>query len=317
VAVRTVGGLALEREVPLPGFGPSDGVYREVEALTCNDAAARNLVLFVREDSPNYHSRVVRLRGTDMTTLWEGTATHGAFHANGRLAYLTGGRRGTDLLAVDLAANPVTERRVATIPEDPGPLAVNMQGTVAVLTGGPMSLAPATVPLTLVTVDPSTGRVRRVTVPGESPSGAIVWAPEQRLVFVPDNPFDPVRVYDVELTEVAVWRGWESFRAVVEPGRLVGLDQGVVRSAPIGGGPVVTFAELGDGLPGALTLLPAADDTRLETGDVPATAPTGTPKTGHDQGSGYTIVALAAVLLAGTVLAAYSSSRSRVESKHS
>lgn len=273
VAVRSVNGLSVEREVPLPGSGPAGGVYREVEALLCRDEAARDLLVFVRGDSPDYLSRILQVRGSESATLWEGTATHGAFRPDGRFAYVTAGRQGADLVAIDVAADPVTDRRITAIPEHPGALAVDRMGTVAVPTGGP--LAPAYGgPLVLVTIDPSTGGVRLVSVPGEFPSGALVWASDRRLVFVPDAAGEPVRVYDEDLNEVAVWPGLASSRVVVTGGRLFGLDQGVLQSAPVEGGPVVRFAELGDGLPGALAVVPAADGSGGDSGNVPVTAPT-------------------------------------------
>lgn len=317
LAVRRVSDLAIEREIPLSGSGPADGVYREVEALTCRDPAAGDLIVFVREDSPDYRSRIDRVRGTKTTTLWEGTATHGAIHPNGRLAYVTGGRQGADLVALDLTANPVTKRRVATIPEYPAPPSVAASGKVAVLTGGAHGLGPHPGPLALITIDPSSGNLRRVTVPGESPSGTVVWAPDGRLVFVPDNAAEPVRVYDENLDEVAMWRGWQSSRAVVADGELVGLDQGIVHSSPLEGGPVVTFAELGDGLPGAIA--PVAAGGGAESGaNAPATEPTTSRGGGRRDGSsGVTIAALAAVLLAGAVLAVHSSSERKAHPKQS
>jgi hypothetical protein len=309
VAVRSVGGLVIERDVPLPGSGPAGGVYRAVEALTCRDSAALDLLAFVREESPDYQSRIIQVRGTDTITLWKGTATHGSFHPQGHLAYVTGGRQGTDLVAVDLRADPVTERPIATIPEYPGGLAIDQEGRVAAPAGGPLARGPNPGPLVIVTIDPSTGQVRKVSLPGESPSGTVVWASEGRLVFVPNEGWDPVRVYDEELTEVAVWSGWASSRALVAGDQLVGLDQGVVLRAPVQGGPVARFAELGDGLPGAIAVVPAADGTG-RPGNLPAAGPTGAADTDPNEGdTGRTIAALAAVLLAGTVLAVYSASK--------
>ena len=128
LTVRSLDRLAIQEQVPLPGFGPSGGVYRGVEAVVCRDATADDVVLFVREDSPDYQSRIVELRGARWKTLWRGTATHGAFRADGRLAYVTSGRRGIDLLVVELTANPPRVRSVARIPEDPASLAIGPGG---------------------------------------------------------------------------------------------------------------------------------------------------------------------------------------------
>ena len=81
---------------------------------------------------------------------------------------------------------------------------------------------------------------------------------------------------------------------------------------------MVRFAELGDGLPGAVAVVPAADRNGQRSGNVLATAPTSAPDADPSEGdSDATIAALAAVLLAGTVLAAYSSSKGRTDTKGS
>lgn len=276
--------------------------------MTCRDAVAQDLVLFVREESPDYHARIIRLQGSESAALWEGTATHGVFHAGGRLAYVTGGRRGTDLVAVDLTAEPVTQRRLATLPEDPEALSVSSDGRAALPFRGPSS--GTSNPLVIVTVDPTTGDIRDVKVPDDYPSGTVVWAADGRLLFVPDEAGDAVRVYDEKVT---VWRGWKSSRALVVDGQLVGLDQGIVRSAPVSGGPVVRFAELGDGLPGALVSVPETSETRLEPGG--ALAPIRPSQTNTADGSAVTIAVLAAILVAGATVAVYFSSRRRSKTK--
>lgn len=77
----------------------------------------------------------------------------------------------------------------------------------------------------------------------------------------------------------------------------------------------MTFAELGDGLPGAITGVPARTTDLSNRGRRPHRART--PEAGHDQSSAGTIAALTAVLLAGTVLAVYSASRGTAEKKPS
>jgi hypothetical protein len=309
LTVRRVFGLAIEAEIPLPGFGPEGGVYREVEALSCRDSAGHDVVMFVREESPDYHSRIVRLRDTERLTMWEGTATHGAFHAEGRLAFVAGGRRGTDLMAVDLTAEPPVPRPVTTLPPDSGPLVVNAGGELAMLCGGPG--APGLSPLLVVSVDPSTAQMRTVEIPGESVNGEVVWTGDRRLVFVPDWAADAVRVYDHTLRQETSWTGWASSRAVVVGQTLVGLDHGLIRTSPVEGGEVVRFADLGDGLPGAITPVPVEGDGSLQSTDVAAPPRFGLPEERHERGAGSTILALVAVLVAGTATAVYSFSRRR------
>ncbi|MGH9003883.1 MAG: hypothetical protein ACRDYV_12215, partial [Acidimicrobiia bacterium] len=167
LTVRQVETMAIEAEMALHGFGPENGVYREVETVACRDGAGSDLVLFVREESPDYQSRIVRLRGTEQVVLWKDAATHGVFDASGRGALVAGGRTGTELMAVDLVEQPGTARPVTALPCPPGRLSLSATGALAA------TCTPAIYgsPLLVLAFQPSTGSVRTASIHGEHVSG--------------------------------------------------------------------------------------------------------------------------------------------------
>jgi hypothetical protein len=158
-------------------------------------------------------------------------------------------------------------------------------------------------------IDPASGKVRRTTVPGENPSGTVVFGAEERLLFVPTWSGAPVRVYDESLTELATWTGWEASHTITVNDRLVGLAHGLVQQAAVDGSDIHRFAELGDGLPGAITAV--GDPTGTDATDSrPASRPAA-PGDADSSGRTVIIALIAAALLAAGVAAIWSHSRQR------
>jgi hypothetical protein len=243
--------------------------YVAVDDVACADPdSGEVLALLVEErytDSGEAR-REVRIvaygRDVEPRLLWRGEGTTGTFTADGRAAFVNGGRDGRDLLRLDLATpTGATVRSLVRLPAGTGPLALSpdgrrLAGATTHLSGTAADTPPA---LKAVVVDlaPSPPAVTEAALaPNQGAYTTALWSGSDRVVFAPAWNGEPVRVFDPALTEVASWPGWGASQATIVSGRLVGLAGPEVITAPVTTGPATDWADLESGIPGTIATFP-------------------------------------------------------------
>jgi hypothetical protein len=216
LAVRALPRLRLLARRPL-GVAVGSGFTPSVSCRSRN--GSRAAVFATRPFRSGAGSRVLRIRGPSVRTVWTGTALFGAFH--GRTAFLAAGRRGARLVRVDLSTG--RDVTLARVPPTTGGVVVRPDGREV-----------AAVSRAWVTVVQSRGgRAQRVRI-SSCCIGQVVWLPGRRLAVLPD---DAPRILDARLRTRARILNWTSSVAVARDTRLVGIGwDGRLLIAPDSGG---------------------------------------------------------------------------------
>lgn len=220
--------------------------FRSAQRLRCQDRSGTSSVLFARggRDSAT-RSAVYRIRGSRQGIAWEGSAHDAAIGATS--AYLSAGRRGRQLVVVDLATGRV--RLIAELPVAATSLAVDDRQTwlagIRNRGAGPSDI---------VAVALSTGRTRTRTISRRDVQGQLAWLPAGRLLFLPAWGTVPARVLDTSLSERSRF-AWNAASGAVFGRTVFGIDlTPTLSSAPLPGGPQRAVRRL----PGRASLIVAA-----------------------------------------------------------
>lgn len=219
VAVRTLPGLRLLRQRPVRsplGTHPT--------ALRCETRDGRRLLLFHSSGDAPSNARLERLVGPGGALVWRGTAIGATL--TGRTAYVTAGRRGTRLIAVDLATQRV--RTIGRIPRPFGPLVANRTGSQL---AGMVSSDGSRRHIARIRVEPfAVMTVPLITV------GEIGWIDDRRFAFFPISG-PRARIYAPSLAVVTSFP-WTAYRSTIAGTAVYGTGfDGRLRRAPLPSGP--------------------------------------------------------------------------------
>ena len=217
------------------------GIYPT--ALSCRDRRGQATLVFETSLDFPERARIVRVRGRSSRTVWRGTALAAVFSA--RVAYVSAGRRGSALLAVDLASGRAS--RVAGVPRFTGDLAVSPDGgaVAGIAYSAPVRRVAPPSRVVVVRVDGTHARVRTAPLAQANVTGDVLWLGPERLAFLPDGEINEVRVYDRGVRLRSRFDGWRARGGVLRAGRVYGVDwNGRLLAARLPRGPVGTVRAL-------------------------------------------------------------------------
>jgi hypothetical protein len=190
--------------------------FRYPQRLRCEDPVGASVVLLARggRDSPT-RSAVYRIRESRLRTIWEGSAYDAALGPS--TAYLSAGRRGRQLLALDLSTRRV--RLVAKLPATATMLEVD-DGEAWLAAIGNRGAGPSDI----VTVELGSGRIRARAISRQQVQGQLAWLPTGRLLFLPTWGAGPARIVDTTL-RVRSRFAWNAASGAVVGPHVFGIDQ--------------------------------------------------------------------------------------------
>jgi hypothetical protein len=189
--------------------------FRYAQRLRCQDRAGTSAILFARggRDSAT-RSALYRIRENRLRTVWEGSAYDAALSPS--VAYLSAGRRGRQLVALDLSTRRV--RLVAELPAAASGLEVDDREAwlAAIGNQGPGRSD-------IVAVELDTGLVRARTISRRQVQGQLAWLPSGRLLFLPAWGAGLARVLDPTL-RVRSQFAWNAASGAVAGPDVFGID---------------------------------------------------------------------------------------------
>jgi hypothetical protein len=197
-------------------------------AVSCRSQAGDDAVVFatnVDSGEERTIARIVRVRGSEESVVWEGTGSAAALPADRGSALV--GTTTSKLIEVDLASGAV--RDLAKIPGVPGlDLALSPDHRrLAALAQNESDDYPDQ---HAFVADLRTGAVKDVMVRDKR---QMVWISNDRLAAVPGGgDSEEVVVFDAALERVTKWTGWNAATTICVNGTLYGAGWGKLTSAP-------------------------------------------------------------------------------------
>ena len=237
IAIRTLPGLRIIRQRRV---SPPQRTF--LSALRCETPDGSRLLVFHSSADWPPGARLERLTGGRDVLIWQGTAIGATLTS--RTAYVTAGRRGTRLIAVDVGTRRV--RQLGRILPPFGPLAADPSGTRL---AGVVSTEGARRWLATVRLAPFRVVTTRLADPGD-----VAWVDSKRLVFFSEGG-QIARVYTGDLRPVSSFT-WTAYRSVATGSTAYGVAFDGLHRAALPRGPERVLGKMPSGSVSVLVPLP-------------------------------------------------------------